>query len=172
MAREKKSISNLPIIRVSVRDWVEFVLRTGGLGRESIFMGPRRALEGARAHQRLQKSRPADYEAEVFLTRDVTTETLTLRVCGRIDGLIRGLGLWHIEEIKTLSRPHDGEADPLHWAQAKIYGAMIAAIEPKAPDTFEFQLTYLELATGKISEHRQTATRAELETCAEGAGYV
>ena len=163
MAREKKSISNLPIIRVSVRELVEFVLRTGGLGRESIFMGPRRALEGARAHQRLQKSRPADYEAEVFLTRDVTTATLTLRVSGRIDGLIRGLGLWHIEEIKTLSRPHDGQADPLHWAQAKIYGAMIAAIEPNAPDMFEFLLTYLELATGKISEHRQTASHVELE---------
>src|SRR3954462_11991109 len=159
----RKTDSKLPLIRVSVRELVEFVLRSGGLGRESMFIGPRRALEGARAHQRLQKSRPPEYEAEVFLTRDVTTATLTLRVCGRIDGLIRGLGLWHIEEIKTLSRPHDGEANPLHWAQAKIYGAMIAATESNVPDVFEFQLTYLELATGKLSEHRQTATRAELE---------
>lgn len=164
MAREKKTESNQPLIRVSVRELVEFVLRTGGLGRESVFMGPRRALEGARAHQRIQKSRPSDYEAEVFLTRDVTTPTLTLRVCGRIDGLIRGLSMWHIEEIKTLSRPHDGEADPLHWAQAKMYGAMIGATEPSAPDVFEFQLTYLELATGKLSEHRQTASKTELET--------
>lgn len=164
MARKKSPESNLPIIRVSVRDLVEFVLRTGGLGRESLFIGPRRALEGAKAHQRIQKSRPADYEAEVFLTRDITTETLTLRVCGRIDGLMRSLDQWHIEEIKTLSRPHDGEADPLHWAQAKMYGAMLAFSEPNAPNIFEFQLTYLELATGKISEHRQTATRAELES--------
>src|ERR1041384_6184765 len=140
MARTKKKNSNMPLIRVSVRELVEFVLRTGGLGRESIFIGPRRALEGARAHQRLQKSRPADYEAEVFLTRDVATPNLILRLCGRIDGLIRGLGLWHIEEIKTLSRPHDGEADPLHWAQAKMYGAMIAVSEVNAPETFEFQL--------------------------------
>ncbi|HUS37642.1 MAG TPA: ATP-dependent DNA helicase, partial [Verrucomicrobiae bacterium] len=164
MARKKNSESSLPIIRVSVRDLVEFVLRTGGLGRESIFMGPRRALEGSRAHQRIQKSRPADYEAEVFLTRDITTETLTLRISGRIDGLIRSLDQWHIEEIKTLSRPHDGEPDPLHWAQARMYGAMLAFREPSAPNIFEFQLTYLELATGKFSEHRQTATRSELES--------
>lgn len=168
MAREKNTNSNLPMIRISVRDLVEFVLRTGGLGRESIFIGPRRALEGARAHQRLQKSRPPEYEAEVFLTRDMVTPTLTLRVCGRIDGLIRSLDQWHIEEIKTLSRPHDGQTDPLHWAQAKVYGAMLAASEPQAPDIFEFQLTYLELATGKISERRQTATRAELESFFEG----
>src|SRR5215216_178372 len=109
MAREKKTASNLPIIRVSVRDLVEFVLRTGGLGRESIFVGPRRALEGARAHQRIQKSRPTDYEAEVFLSRDIPTSAFTLRFSGRIDGLIRSLDQWHIEEIKTLSRPHDGE---------------------------------------------------------------
>src|SRR5437868_9178207 len=96
MPREKKSESNLPLIRVSVRELVEFVLRTGGLGRESIFVGPRRALEGARAHQRIQKSRPADYEAEVFLTRDVSTAQITLRVSGRIDGLIRSLDQWHI----------------------------------------------------------------------------
>src|SRR5438128_11039447 len=114
MARAKKTNSDLPLIRVSVRELVEFVLRTGGLGRESVFVGPRRALEGAKAHQRLQKSRPAEYEAEVFLTRSVTNSTLTLRVSGRIDGLIRSLDQWHIEEIKTLSRPHDGEADPLH----------------------------------------------------------
>src|SRR3954463_16479523 len=122
MAREKKTDSNLPISRVSVRELVEFVLRTGGLGRESVFVGPRRALEGARAHQRIQKSRPADYEAEVFLSRDVETEKLILRVSGRIDGLIRSLDQWHIEEIKTLSKAHDGAVDELHWAQAKVYG--------------------------------------------------
>src|SRR4051812_36062700 len=148
MARDKKTNSNLPLIRVSVRALVEFVLRTGGLGRESVFMGPRRALEGARAHQRIQKSRPPEYEAEVFLTRDIAAANLILRVSGRIDGLIRSLDQWHIEEIKTLSRPHDGEADPLHWAQAKIYGAMLAASEASPPAQFELQLTYLELATG------------------------
>src|SRR5213595_1288712 len=98
MARKKNPESSLPIIRVSVRDLVEFTLRTGGLGRESVFVGPRRALEGARAHQRIQKSRPADYEAEVFLTQDIAAPTLILRVTGRIDGLTRLLDQWRIEE--------------------------------------------------------------------------
>ena len=76
----KKEKSRLPVVRVSVRELVSFVLRSGGLGRESVFVGPRRALEGARAHQRIQKSRPTDYEAEVFLSRDVVSEKLILRV--------------------------------------------------------------------------------------------
>lgn len=154
--------SGLPIIRVSVRDLVEFVLRTGGLGRESVFVGPRRALEGARAHQRIQKSRPADYEAEVFLSHDIVAPSLLLRVSGRIDGLTRSLDQWHIEEIKTLSRPHDGEVDPLHWAQAKVYGALLAATEPNPPVNFSLQITYLELANGKITEHREMFSRDEL----------
>ncbi len=161
MADKKKSC--LPIVRVSVRDLVGFVLRAGGLGRESVFVGPRRALEGARAHQRLQKSRPSDYEAEVFVSYDVVSPTVILRVSGRIDGLVRSLDQWHIEEIKTLSRPHDGEVDVLHWAQAKAYGAMLAATEANPPLNFELQVTYLELATGKISEHRDVFRRTELE---------
>ncbi|MGZ5545643.1 MAG: PD-(D/E)XK nuclease family protein, partial [Limisphaerales bacterium] len=168
MAEKNKPESKLPLVRVSVRELVEFVLRTGGLGREAVFVGPRRALEGAKAHQRIQKSRPADYEAEVFVSHDVTTENLTLRISGRIDGLNRSLDQWHIEEIKTLSRPFDGEADPLHWAQAKVYGAMLATNDVKAPATFEIQLTYLELATGKISEQRQTYDHAELKAFFQG----
>jgi DNA excision repair protein ERCC-2 len=163
MTAEAKSKAP-PIVRVSVRELVEFVLRTGGLGRESIFVGPRRAFEGAQAHRRIQKSRPADYEAEYFVSHDVPGANITLRVCGRIDGLIRSLDQWHIEEIKTLSRPHRGEADPLHWAQAKVYAAILLATEPKPPAIFEIQLTYLELATGKISEHRETASHSELES--------
>jgi DNA excision repair protein ERCC-2 len=175
MAREKKpkpkpsaDPSALPLIRVSVRELVEFILRVGGLGRESVFVGPRRALEGARAHQRIQKSRPPDYEAEVFLTHDIATPTIILRVSGRIDGLTRALDQWRIEEIKTLSRPHHGETDPLHWAQAKVYGALLGLTEAKPPDAFELQLTYLELASGKISEFRQIAARAELESFFNG----
>lgn len=141
---------------------MEFTLRAGGLGRESVFVGPRRALEGARAHQRLQKSRPEDYEAEVSLAHDIVTPALTLRICGRIDGLTRSLHQWSIEEIKTLSRPHHGETDPLHWGQAKVYAAILCITEPKAPDNFEIQLTYLELSTGKISEHREVFHRNEL----------
>src|SRR3569832_2736766 len=130
MPREKKSESNLPLIRVSIHKLVEFVLRTGGLGRESVFVGPRRALEGAKAHQRIQISRPADYEAEVFISRDITTANLTLRISGRIDGLIRSLDQWHIEEIKTLSRPFDGETDPLFWVLVLSFGVLFAVCVP------------------------------------------
>jgi len=160
----KQTEPKKPIVRVSVRELVEFVLRTGGLGRESVFTGPRRALEGARAHQRIQKSRPDDYEAEVFVSYDLATPNLTLRVSGRIDGLTRELDQWRIEEIKTLSRPHSGQADPLHWGQAKCYGAMLAKTDPNPPAMFELQLTYLELATGRLNEHREVISREELES--------
>lgn len=155
--------SGPPVLRVSVRELVEFVCRTGPLSRETGFVAPRRALEGANAHRRLQKSRPADYEPEVFVTRDIPRDSFVLRVCGRIDGLTRALDQWRLEEIKTLARPHDGEADPLHWAQAKIYAAILGATETRPPSAFELQLTYVELPAGKISEHRQSFPSVELE---------
>src|SRR4029079_7936976 len=91
-----------PVITVAVRELVEFSLRTGDLGSDRGFVGSRRALEGTRGHQRLQRSRPAGYQKEVRLAYDLVTEAFTLRIQGRIDGLwVTGSEVL-LEEIKTL----------------------------------------------------------------------
>ena len=54
----------------------------------------------------------------------------------------------------------DHQADPLHWAQAKFYGFFHA--RGCGLDRLDIQLTYLELATGLVTELRQTFSFAEL----------
>ena len=68
---ERTSSEQRPAISVSVREMVEFVLRTGSLGGERDFSAPSRALEGTRGHQRIQKGRPEGYQAEVRVKHDL-----------------------------------------------------------------------------------------------------
>lgn len=149
-----------PVHTVSVRDLVEFVLRTGDLGGERQFFGSDRALAGIRGHQKIQRSRPAGYQTEVPVEFDVDAGEFVLRIRGRIDGLIETSGAVLLEEIKTVHGPWDQAADPLHWAQAKFYGYIHAAGQSLAD--IAIRLVYLQLETDRITEFRQTFSAPEL----------
>ena len=77
-----------PLHTISVRDLVEFVLRSGDLYGERQFVGSHRALAGIRGHQKIQRSRPSGYLTELPVEHCVETEEFTLQIRGRIDGLI------------------------------------------------------------------------------------
>jgi Rad3-related DNA helicase len=143
-----------------VRELVEFALRQGDLGGERDFVGPNRALAGTRGHQRLQRSRPAGYQKEVRLSREIETPDFTLRIQGRIDGLLASAQEVLLEEIKTVQGGWDRIADPLHWAQAKLYGLIYA--QDNALEQITIQLTYLDLDTGELTEFRNLFTLKEL----------
>jgi DNA excision repair protein ERCC-2 len=147
-------------LSVSVRDLVEFVLRTGDLGGERDFVGPTRALEGTRGHQRVQRSRPEEYKTEVFVSYRIETEELALTIKGRIDGLWPTSEGVLLEEIKTTLGRWNGLPDPLHWAQGKIYAFVYSAKEKLEHITV--QLTYLDLDSQKLTEFRQTFRQVEL----------
>jgi Rad3-related DNA helicase len=147
-------------ISISVRELVEFVLRTGDLGADRDFFGPTRALEGTRGHQRLQASRPAGYEAEVPLSFPIETATLALNICGRVDGILVAPDSVLIEEIKTVRRGWSGEADPLHWAQAKAYAFMY--LTQRGLERIEVQLTYLDLDSETVTPFRRSFDAQEL----------
>ncbi len=149
-----------PIFSVQVRELVEFALRQGDLGGERDFVGPNRALAGTRGHQRLQRSRPAGYQKEVRLSREIETPDFTLRIQGRIDGLLASAQEVLLEEIKTVQGGWDRIADPLHWAQAKLYGLIYA--QDNALEQITIQLTYLDLDTGELTEFRNLFTLKEL----------
>src|SRR5207248_7342039 len=85
---------------VSVREMVEFVLRTGNLGGERDFFSPSRALEGTRGHQKIQKLRPTGYQAEVRVKHQVQQPGFVLSIRGRIDGVLQTAEGLLIEEIK------------------------------------------------------------------------
>ncbi len=149
------------VFSVSVRDLVEFALRSGDLGGERDFVGPHRALAGIRGHQRVQRSRPEGYQKEVPLAYDTETEEFIVRVQGRIDGLLASDGGVLIEEIKTVQGSWDKVADPLHWAQAKVYGFIYT--RQHALDGVALRLTYLNLDTGELTEFEESCSAEELK---------
>jgi DNA excision repair protein ERCC-2 len=149
-----------PVHTISVRDLVEFVLRQGDLGGEREFVGSDRALAGIRGHQKIQRSRPAGYLTELPVEYRVETEEFTLRIRGRIDGLLITSQQVLLEEIKTVQGTWDHKADQLHWAQAKFYAFMHA--QENSLKELVLQLVYLELPAGKVTEFRQTISFAEL----------
>lgn len=149
------------IINASVREVVEFVLRTGGLGGSGLFAGPNRALEGTRAHIKHQKTKPAEYQSEVSVTREFDCGEFILRLRGRIDGLIATDGKLLVEEIKTVTNLSNDPADPLHWAQARFYARLYA--EDHSFAAANIQLTYIELETFQMRELREYQTLEALK---------
>lgn len=149
------------LIKVAVTELVGFVLRSGDLGGGG-FASAARLFEGTRAHQKVQKSRPEGYQAEVSVSHLVEAEELQLEIAGRIDGLRMDGEQVLVEEIKTT----EGELDPdrpdnlVHWAQAKTY-AYILAIQNDL-EQVDIQLTYVRLEPWKVEEDRRTFSLDEL----------
>jgi DNA excision repair protein ERCC-2 len=150
---------NLPEYDISVRELAEFVHRHGDLGGESAFRRSNRALEGIKGHKRIQQSRGSDYHPEVPVERSFLKEEVTLRVVGRVDGVIEGLTPL-VEEIKTVEPGWSKKADPVHWAQLRIYAGILA--EEKRWLNASLQLTYLELDTNEVFLFREESSRESL----------
>lgn len=155
-----------PPIPVAVRALVSFVLGGGDLGFE--FAGSRRALEGIRLHQQLQRSRPPEYRAEVPVAKTVAADGVTLRVSGRMDGVFEAPGRNVVEEIKTTTQDLgtlDPAGIPEHWGQARVY-AYLYADEAALAQT-DVQLTYIQVDTGEIRSFCETWTVAALKAVFE-----
>ena len=80
-------------IRISVRDLVEFIMRSGDLEEGGAGITEEAMLEGARMHRRLQREAGPDYTAEVpmaILYPIMDEEEITVWVEGRADGIFCG----------------------------------------------------------------------------------
>ena len=89
-----------PKVRISVRNLVEFILRSGDLNN-SRGSGDREAmLKGGRLHRKIQRSMKGDYQAEVSLKRESEYEDVIIQVEGRADGIFTEEELIFIDEIK------------------------------------------------------------------------
>ncbi|NLE29234.1 MAG: ATP-dependent DNA helicase, partial [Phycisphaerae bacterium] len=132
------------IIKISVRNLVEYVLRSGDI--DTGFASASRALEGAYAHRKIQKSYAGRYTPEVTLSWIVENPDITLEIRGRADGIIDENSAIVLDEIKTTTgslEQIDEESHPLFWAQARCY-AFIYAQQNKLPG-IQVQLTYYQL---------------------------
>ena len=151
------------LIKISVRAFVEHLLRQGDLSSVFDLSSRTSGYSGLRAHQKIQKSRPDTYHSEVPVFYRIDNESLTLDIQGRIDGVYRQNGSVVIEEIKTTRRDLDNfiaEQNSLHWAQVKTYAAMYS-LENNI-DNIQAQLTYCQLETGEIKTFFQEASSDEL----------
>lgn len=156
---------NTPIrIQLPVRVLVESTLRAGDLVMDQ-FVSPTRAVAGTRAHQKVQSSRPAEYQSEVAIAHQFEISIFQVELSGRIDGVWPENGRIIIEEIKSTTRAPETVAkaqNPQHWAQAKIY-AYIYALQNDLT-TIDIQLTYTQVDSDRIHSSRVTATQSQLAT--------
>jgi DNA excision repair protein ERCC-2 len=157
-------------IKISVRNLVEFVLRAGDLDMR--FMGSGRAVEGTKAHQKIQKQNKEKYSvfngeeylSEVSLKHSVSYDGGTILIEGRADGILIDNNEVTIDEIKTVTKNLElieEDYNGLHWAQAKCY-AYIYAVQNSLL-LINVQLTYYEIDSEKIKRFNKTVTTSELK---------
>jgi DNA excision repair protein ERCC-2 len=154
-------VSDEKLIKISVRNLVEFVLRSGDL--DSSFSAGDRALEGARIHRKIQKAYGPNYTAEVTLAWRYETADVVLEIGGRADGLIAEGDAVILDEIKTTTRDLDEIEEgshPLYWAQAKSYAFIYAS--QNHLESLAVQLTYAQVETQELKRFRKSFSLAEL----------
>lgn len=152
--------------QISVRELVEFVYRSGDLDMR--FQGKSKMADGIKVHQKIQKSQGSDYTPEVSLQRQIVFEeedrTIELAISGRADGVLKTPEGYIIDEIKGTSMfledIHE-DSIPVHWAQAKIYGAIYC--KDHALEQIEIQLTYANFETNEIKRIKKKFKAESLE---------
>lgn len=169
------------ILKISVRNLVEFILRsgdissgTGGTSDVSVMQ------EGARLHRKIQKSMGDRYHSEVPLRLMIPKESIEdgdyayeteYYICleGRADGIICNLEENSegektpasdvvIDEIKTMQAGFEKLDEPVyvHKAQAMCYGYIYAL--KKSLENIGIQITYMDADTEQIKRFKQDYT--------------
>ena len=117
------------MIKISVRNLVEFILREGdidnriapGIEKDAMMMG-------SRLHRKIQRRMGEEYHAEVSLKIQIPCEGFLLQVEGRADGIIQKEDAEEatIDEIKGVLRDLEHLTRPVsvHLSQAKCYAYM------------------------------------------------
>lgn len=150
-------------VKISVRELVEFILRSGDIEKGSSGRQSAEAMqEGSRIHRKIQKRMGPNYQAEVPLSITVPLPygDLGLQLCieGRADGILNqatekkseGDPDILIDEIKGVYRELSSikEAVPVHLAQAKCY-AYIYALQ-QGLEQIGVRMTYCNIETEGI----------------------
>lgn len=161
------------IIKVSVRNLVEFIFKTGdinaglGMGQDVKAM-----QDGAKIHRMLQKQAGECYHAEVPLKMLIERQTdnhiiYQIQLEGRADGIIYDLDKPDnsnvcIDEIKTMQGDINMLKEPIyvHKAQAMCYGYMY--LMQNHLENIDIRLTYCNSQTREIKQYTEHFTAAIL----------
>lgn len=152
-------------IRLSVRNLVEFVMRSGDLDNRRTMSADREAmLAGGRMHRKIQKQMGANYEAEVALKMVIPLDEISLILEGRADGILREGQEIIIDEIKGMYQDVKKMEQPIsvHRAQAVCYAYIY--MKKKELDDIWIQMTYCNLDTEEIQRFREYYTADQVES--------
>ena len=152
-----------PVIRISVRNLVEFILRSGDLESGGTAADKEAMLKGSRLHRKIQKQMGSHYQPEVILKKEIEYEDLILRVEGRADGIFTQDDKVCIDEIKGVYKNLElmEEPVPVHRAQALCYAWIY--LDEHELEEIDVQMTYAHLDTEVIKRFRETLSREELK---------
>lgn len=152
-----------PVIRISVRNLVEFILRAGDIDNR-IAAADKDAMQlGGKIHRKIQRQMGADYHAEVPLKYEIPCKGFILRLEGRADGIIEAPQGTVIDEIKGVFKDLDAMQEPVevHLAQARCY-AYIYASQKKLSE-IGVQMTYCNMETEEIKRFQSAYSYEELD---------
>lgn len=161
-------------LHTSVRNLVEFILRSGDIDNRSGRMITDAMMEGSKIHRKIQRSMGENYQAEVPLALAIEAEEYMLVIEGRADGIAYGEfpnqnsekeaytqdtfldrtgkseEMVYIDEIKGVYRNVATMEAPVyvHKAQAMCY-AYIYALQNHL-DQIGVQMTYCNLDTEDV----------------------
>ena len=151
-------------VRISVRNLVEFLLRSGDIdNRMSHGMQMSAMQEGMRIHKKLQRAMGSSYSAEVPLRLDVPADRYLLTVEGRADGIFIKDDITCVDEIKGVYQDVAKLEDPVpvHLAQAKCYAYIYAS--QHGLEEIGVQMTYCDLDTEEVRRFYETYSFDEIE---------
>ncbi|MDD2979059.1 MAG: ATP-dependent DNA helicase [Hespellia sp.] len=152
------------MIKISVRNLVEFILREGDIdNRRASSFDKDAMLLGGKIHRKIQRQMGSDYRAEVSLKLKVPCDDFFIQIEGRADGIQENdMGVM-IDEIKSILKSLDHMEEPVgvHLAQAKCYAYIYA--KEHGLSQIAVQMTYCQMETEEIKRFRQEFTFGELE---------
>ena len=154
----------LPVVKTSVRNLVEFILREGDIdNRNGTGMNVDAMQLGGKIHRKIQRRMGSDYQAEIGLKYQIEMDGFCLIVEGRADGILKESGGYVVDEIKGILSDieHLTEPVPVHLAQAKCYAFIFASQHPC--EKMGVQMTYCQMETEEIKRFRQEYSYTELE---------
>ena len=154
----------MPVIRISVRNLVEFILREGDIDNRTGGILDAEAMQmGGKIHRKIQRSMGAGYHAEVSMKKEIPCDGFCLKVEGRADGILEEADVVTIDEIKGVLCELDEIKEPVgvHLAQAKCYAWMYA--EQRDLSFIGVQMTYCQMDTEEIKRFCYTYDCKELK---------
>ena len=152
------------VIEVSVRNLVEFIMRSGDIDNRQTSGATMDAMaKGTKIHKKIQKMGGNNYFPEVTLKMDFDFQDYKIKLEGRADGIIKDKNRVTVDEIKGVYKNVMRIEKPVevHRAQAMCYAYMY--LIQNNLDKITVRLTYCNLDDETIRYFEDDYTDAEIK---------